>query len=133
MKLVSKIRCELKLQLQLQKKKICQLGRKPNPFLRLTQTYLLLLCRNFKFFLEKNYYCSNIPIDTGEETYSTFLSFITLSKMLASSSCQNLMWFRWFCLYDIILESPCCGFDFTICINVGSNIFMKLVFKYAVN
>ena len=58
------------------------LGRKPNPFLRLSQTYLLLFCRNFKFFLEKKKknYCSNIPINTGEETYSTFLSFITLLK-----------------------------------------------------
>ena len=73
-------------------------GEETHPFLRLTQTYLLLLCRNFKFFLEikiktqKQNYCSKCQLTLSLP--NPFQRFIALSKILASSSCQNSMWFR---------------------------------------
>ena len=59
------------------------------------QKSIISSCTNFTypiplalFYTSRITFIAPIPIDTGEETYSTFLSFITLSKILASSSCQ---------------------------------------------
>ena len=68
-----------------------------------------------------------MPIDTGFDI-NPFSTYHCLSKILASSSCQQeFEVVPMILLFDIILESSCCRFDFTICINVGLNLFMKLV------
>ena len=71
-----------------------------------------------------------MPIDTGFDIgFAQSLStFQCLLKILASSSCQQeFEVVPMILFFDIILESSWYRFDFNICINVGLNLFMKLV------